>query len=293
MAGGGFAQILCILTVYLCSLFAFCAALLIVLFCHLVYNSKPHRAAVEYPSISRSVDAAEYILIYRKGYKDQFKLPLGNLIESALRQTLSECLECYGLLLTTPHDHRWKFHYSASQVHVLNFKPYLYSDILSSSSPKVLVAKFKARIPVYDAAGHRRNNTGGIKQYVGSLGLHRRLAAKYSGLFGFLSRRLSCSSLLFQVGQGSETNPDGKSGHDYQEPIRPKGVSPRWQWALLRRVLGGPLLLVGWWLRWNHRCRTVSLITFILGWCLLLGPSLPERDTQQSDNQDISVMHGR
>ena len=117
-----------------------------------------------------------------------------------------------------------------------------------------------------------------------------------NGIGAFLGSVRSNSGgrgLLFQVGQGSESNPDGISGHDYQEPIRPKRVSPRWQLTFLRRVLGIPLLLVSGWLRWNNRRRTVSLIMFILGWCLLLGPSLPERDAQQDNNQDVSVMHGR
>jgi hypothetical protein len=114
------------------------------------------------------------------------------------------------------------------------------------------------------------------------------------GLFGCFSRSLGYLSLMFQVGQSAESNPNSATRYHDQSPVGPERITPYRQWAFWRLFLGFAFLLFGGYLRLRRRWNALSFVTFMLGWCLLLGPRLPQQHNRKEQQEQYAPeAHGR
>jgi hypothetical protein len=82
--------------------------------------------------------------------------------------------------------------------------------------------------------------------------------------------------LFFKIAQGSKGYPSSDYPDNNQSPVRPERVSPYWQRAFWRLLLGLILFCWGGWSRIYriHSWVLFSFATFLLGGCLLFGPRL-------------------
>jgi len=272
---------------FLCIVGGFCAALA----CYLLFQPECSRAKIENPNIYCCVGVPKNVLIYDRTVKPHRSFSSHDLSKYRRSQTFSKSLQSNFLFLSSSHYYWRKIIDSTAQIY--SFDNQLNSEfrILGSRAPEVLIQDFDMGVL---AERSLRRHSNGIQENIGSLGSFYCIAAEYCGFSRFLSGVLRLRGLLFQIVQGSEGGPDRESSDNYQSPIRPEEISPWWKWPLVRRLCGLPLILFGGYLRWERKHTALSLITFMLGWCLLWGPSLPKISGQQNSNwENVSESHGR